>query len=283
MLIALALGLVSTTAFGGAWTLPAGTLRLEATAFFWRTDERFVDRPGPPTDPYAPGDRVAFDFGGVSETRGVFFEGEVGVLDGVDLGVSLPWVESEFRSSTETLMSRGVGDLRFWLRGGGKVRRFPVSATLRFKAPIGGFETSAETLPLGDGQWDIDGSVATGASGGPIYVQLSLGHRWRLAPKSGAFRPANEWIWGVGGGWEIEPGLSLDLQFDSMRGRAGEAPWARGITDRALDSLLAKIRFRPTMGSWWVSAGLKETLSGRNHPAGTQWLVSMARYTLSGE
>ncbi len=180
-------GFASTAALGGAWTLPAGTMRLEASAFFWRTDERFADRPGPPTDPYAPGDRVLFDFGGVSETRGVFFEGEIGVLEEIDLGLSLPWVESEFRSSADALTSSGVGDLRFWLRGGGKLARFPLSAPLRFKAPIGGFETSAQTLPLGDGQWDVDGSVATGASGGPIYAQLSVGHRWRLAPGGSAF------------------------------------------------------------------------------------------------
>jgi len=267
--------LATTAAAASAWALPPGELRATLSSFVWSTGERYAERPGPPTDTYSIGDRIAFDFGGESETLGLHTSVALGLTRGVEVGLAIPWARAEFRNSAERLNARGLGDLRAWAAKGERVGPLACSVTFAVKAPTGAFESAAWTLPLGDGQWDWDLSLAAGRSFAALWIETSAGHRLRGSRGNGALQHASEWLYSLRGGWTGAGRWGLGLGLDGFEGRAGADPWVRGITDRALTSGLAEIRMRPTMGAWGIGLRMRHTLRGRNHPAGIEWALGI--------
>ncbi len=214
---------------------------------------------------------------GRSSARAIYTDIIIGVTSRFDLWFQIPFLDLEFNDAAQNRRETGFGDIRGWgrfeltrLAGG----RLPISVRLGAKLPIGSNPTDAEIIPLGEGQWDLEGFVEGGYSfwPAPFYAVTWLGYRARFNNSEIATDPGGEFV--VLSEFGVTPGnrLVLKATFDAFWGRGWvkdrvEVPTAaRRI---AVLQLGSGVRIA---GPLWAEGGVRFPLAGRNIPAGVQWV-----------
>ncbi len=182
-----------SNARAGGWTTPEGTLFAKLALYHLGSDTLFVDslREGvfcaEEGVQLGEGERGPYDCnldgGGGLVTTQLFLELAIGLHERVDLRLQLPIIlRGEFVSDGTPSSRAGAGDLRV----SGQLRfldwPFVGAIHLAIKAPTGFFTPDAVGVPLGEGQWDIRGSLIGSRSwlDGRLYMSAELGYRLRL-------------------------------------------------------------------------------------------------------
>ena len=146
------------------------------------------------------------------------------------------------------------------------------------KIPTGEFINEDGLIPVGEGQWDFDLIVQGGRSLWPLpaYVNADVGYRVRLRNKEIDRDPGDEWLLNAEIGAQPREWLSLALKYEMLRSGKGETFGIRTA------SLIKRISYlAPTIGvrvydDVWLEAAMRNTLGGRNFPAGQQWVVGLS-------
>jgi hypothetical protein len=264
--LACALPIGSATA---QWSQGApGRIWAKSALFIQNTEERF----GPTAQ------REPWIGNGRSEARAVFTDIIVGITPQLDLWLQAPYFDFEFNDAAVQRHEAGIGDVRLW--GRYQLARLangslPIALRVGAKAPIGSSPLDGEIIPLGEGQWDLEGFVEGGYSfwPAPFYAVLWTGYRARLANQETRKDPGGEVV--VLAEVGATPG-SRGLIKATLDGI-----WGRGWKIEGLEIPTAARRLLVVQlggglrvaGPFWLEAGVRFPLSGRNMPAGTQFVV----------
>lgn len=250
----------------GQWLSPPGEGWAEATFFFHDTDREY-DLDGTERPIFADGRAI---------TRSLFLTGTVGILEGLDAWVQVPFHSLRFDDAGGTRVSRGLGDPRAFLRAGPALvglPSWPLALRGGVKVDGGDFDVDAEIIPLGEGQRDWELLVELGHSfhPRPFWAMGWIGYRWRRPNVEAARTPGDEvfWLGTVGGmlgpvGWEA-----------SLEGLSGSAWMIEGIrvpsARRSITQVLLEVNH--AVGPGWAKVGGRLPLRGRNLPSGSALML----------
>jgi hypothetical protein len=229
--------------------------------------------------------RARFDFDGVERPLddGMRFEERafagytaVGLAPGVELNASVLVKVLELDQAEGSLRTTGLADLVVGLKLGLGGEDLVRSAQLSVKVPTG-YEDDV-TLPLGDGQIDLELRAMLGASlwrlDLPGYVGLEVGYRHRGGSPGDVLAAMGE----LGVNVFDEAGVRLKLESMSAIDLPRET-----TTDRALfayDSRLTRLDAAVWLGIGdvaTVEVARVVVLDARNHTGGDPWRVSLSR------
>ena|GEM_PF-6799958 len=255
----------------GQWTQGApGAAWIGGTFLVQRADTRFDE-----------GGRRTVWLGNGSVDANVFVLDVVaGLSRKVDVWMQLQFLDVSFsRVNLPAIRSTGVGDLRVWMRyqvWTGPAGRWPVALRFGAKAPLGASAIDSEILPLGEGQWDLEGVLETGHVIGDNDVTVSLwgGYRLRFERTEILLDPGNEYFLLGTVAVPIGPAV-FRAAFDGL--------WAHRL--RAFDILTGSARrllvvqglaTLPLRRSVSGRVGVRIPVAGRSFPADPQWLVGVA-------
>lgn len=258
----------------GAWTLQQGQFWGKLTYFQQRTQEWYVGkgRFG------APGTRACYDFDGQYESRAVFFEGQYGVSDRLDLGLQIPYFDQSFANAAfaEPRTDSGLSDIRASAKFRLLARPVVVAFKASVKMPTGAFKNEDGLIPVGEGQWDFDfvGQVGRSFWPLPLYGNIDIGYRVRTRNAQIDRDPGDEWFLNAEIGYQLVRRLMLQGKCEVLRSRpavvfGGIEAEIKRITYLA-PALLYAVGPRTT-----VEAAVRFSLNGRNFPAGRQFVLGL--------
>lgn len=278
----------------GAWTLGGGHLWLEQSVSLWTASSKFASELDTQLDfadrgRVSRGDRIPFDpqTGGRLRVFAFTSQAWLGVLDGLDLGVTLPVLFNDFDTDgVDTVNSRaGLGDLRVSIKGGLRFGRWALALSSAVKLPTGDFDPSVFSAPLTEGQLDVafaaDAGLSLGAFG---YANAQLGYRLRFENGDNQRRPGDELFLSLEGGMHLPWGLMPKLKLDGLLGRHGEDASVPGrsfeLPLRRLLSIWAGILWSATR-ALTVEVDVRVLLAGEDYPTGVQiFLAASYRFRL---
>ena len=178
--------------------------------------------------------------------------------------------------------STGIGDVRLSarynllrLRGGS----IPVSVRYTAKIPIVDFPLDAEVIPVGEGQWDHEAWLESGASFWPVpaYAVVWLGYRWRMKNEETTRDPGDEVVFLAEVGGTVGRGVGGKLVLDGIFGKTGSI---QGIDvsgdEREILYLQPTVTYE-LAPSTALEVGTRFPLQGKNFPAGPQFTVGVFR------
>ncbi len=250
------------------WTQGApGKVWVKSALFIQETGDRY-DVKGVRRPFFAPN--------GVSDAKALFTEVIVGLHPNLDLWVQAPYFDLTFRDDNQTLTKTGFGDVRAWLRWnitklfGGST---PISIRAGAKAPIGESPIDAQIIPLGEGQWDLEafGEVGHSFWPVPVYAILWLGYRVRMKNSDQFIDPGNQRVFLVEAGVNPTPDTFFKATFDGFRGERREVDGILTATERRIATLQFTGAVRT--GPVWPEVAVRIPISGREFPAGVQFVV----------
>ncbi len=247
---------------GAQWISSPGDGWLDVSLIYHDTDQVF-DETGERRTIFAQGRAVALS---------LFFVGNMGIWDGVDLWAEVPVHRIRFDDAGGQRTSMGVGDSRLFVRVGPELvglPPFPLALRGGVKMAGGSFDIDAEVIPLGEGQRDLELILEAGRSFHPrsLWTMGWVGHRWREENVVANRTPGNEWFWWWSIGGELGP-VGWEGSVEGLRGD----PWVLegGLrlpsTRRQLDQILAQVNH--PLGPGHGQLGVRVPLSGQNLPAG---------------
>lgn len=246
-----------------------GKIWVKSVLFVQKTDERYD----------ANGVRRRYFTNGESDAKAVYTEIIVGLQPNLDLWLQVPYFDLTFRDDVQTLSKTGFGDVRVWLRwnvaklSGGQT---PISIRAGAKAPLGESPIDAQLIPLGEGQWDLEGFAEVGHSfwPAPVYAILWLGYRIRSENADQFVDPGNEFVFLGEAGVNPTPGTFLKTTLDGFR---GEARTVDGVVTRS-KRRITTLQFTGAVqtGPVWPEFGVRVPLSGQDFPAGIQFVIGIS-------
>ena len=294
-----ALQLLPIDAYAGAWVIPHGHLWAKQSVSYWQTDRRFANRDDrqlnfPDRGPVAPGDRIPFDptTGGEFRALSLISEAQLGLLDWLQIGVRVPllWADFNETESVDTVDgSFGLGDL--WLSSqvalpGSLFDRLKVGARVDLKLPVGDFDPSIFSVPLTEGQVDVNVAALAGVSLYPYgYANIEAGWRFRFENPDNRREPGDEFRFALEVGADLPAGLLAKVVFDGVLGGQGVDRFAQPAT-----ALPRRRLFTTWLGLIWspepglaVEADVRILLAGEDFPTGVQgWLGVSYTFDLFG-
>lgn len=265
----------------GAWTLPRGTAWIKLSYFSQRTDEWYsAHRQWVAGTIVEPGARTRYNFEGSYDSHAAFFELVYGASERLDVGVQVPYFSQRYADQTrdQSLSATGMGDVRATVKLRLVERPLVLSLQSAVKMPTGEYRTVDGLIPVGEGQWDVDLAFAAGRSFWPraLYANAEGGYRVRRANGQIDRDPGDEWFCSAEMGGRLASRMRLMGKFELLHG--GPAREFGGIVNR---SQIKRIRYAAAVVYFDVGArtaletGARFSLGGRNHPAGTQWVVAL--------
>lgn len=190
----------------------------------------------------------------------VRFTGALGLVQGLDAWVDVPFHRQEFNSSnpvTEDLLDTGFGDPRVYLRVGPSlfgIDALPLAVALRGGAKFtsGNFNVSAETISLSEGQrdWELLLELGKSLHPWPVYVQGWAGYRWRERNDEIARDPGDEWLFYAAAGGTLNR-FQWKLAVDGLLGQNSSRRAAGGRLEFPPRELVQVV---PRVG-WQVGPG----------------------------
>lgn len=271
-LLALAAATVLLPAEGRAqWAEGRGGWWAKLSFFHHQTTEQF--RPN--------GDKRPFlSDGAESTSRAVFLDLLVGVTDRLDLWAQVPWFDLHFDDVLGDRNNSGVGDVRLSARyqllslRGGSV---PVAVRYTAKVPVVDFPLDAEVIPVGEGQWDHEAWLETGASLWPLpaYGVLWLGYRWRMENTETTRHPGDELALLAEVGGDLWGDVGGKLVLDGIFGSSGSIQGIDLSGDEREILYLQPALTWEMAPSTWIEVGARLPLRGRNFPAGPQLTLAL--------
>ena len=140
--------------------------------------------------------------------------GSVGIIDGLEVGFGLPFVQTVVGAAGDPERSRfGLGDTTYHISGEARLDRIDVGGTLTTKAATGNTDQDLinPAWPLGTGQTDLDMTAHLFRSAGDLSVHGKLGYTKRF---QGTLQTAT-------GDLDYEPGNVMHME-------AGLVNWVNG-------------------------------------------------------
>ncbi len=278
----LALSLLVTAApaahAGGPWTLPAGTLSLRATGSTERADEEFCGG----ALACGTAGRGPFEREGEWRMRALFVDADYGVSGALTLGASTSLQAARYADSGGVRTTTGTGDL--WIRAQYGLTSWPVAAAVcaSVKAPTGrnpNDPTTASLIPLSEGQWDGEITLALGKSlyPRPAYVLAESGFRARGTSHRGdpPLNVGDEIPFRLEGGTMVTKHWGARMRLQGFAGLAGSA-WFGDVGLRIAPRrvLYAAPSLVWHQGGREMEITLAQAIAGRNYPATTTLRVS---------
>lgn len=273
----------------GGWTLPLGNLWIKSSFFALNTDQRFVSsRFFCGSARCENGAIDKYFFNGQLKSFASFLEFRYGITNRLEAEFVLPYYILSFRDDVNPSREEqnSIGDIRFGFRY--NLLKDPLIYTfhIQAKAPTGFFVNDAETVPIGDGQWDLWLNNQISKSFWPIhgYVSLDLGYRIRFRPNLDKtnFAPGDEYTFWFELGYNLTENLLLKGSVNGFIGKEGEAILSNG--DQVLkrnESDRQIIYAEP--GIYWTmfpqfsfEASVKFPIAGKNFPAGNVYGVGFS-------
>jgi len=245
-----------------------GKLWVKTAAFLQQTDMRFD----------VNGDKVPW-LGGVGESdaRALYTDIIVGLHKRVDLWVQVPFFDLRFQDATSDLQTVGFGDIRAWIRWqfaqlGGTALALRAGA----KAPIGDSPLDAQIIPVGEGQWDLEGFAEVGHSFWPVpaYAELWLGYRKRFEDDESRRQPGDEVVFLAEAGINPTASTFLKTTLDGFRGDNFTVEGVETQNKREITNLQFSGAVR--IGRFWPEFGVRIPLAGREFPAGVQYVFGVS-------
>ena len=249
------------------WTQGAPGRTWVKTAFFHQnTSEEFS----------STGERRERIDQGVADSRVLFTDVIVGLHRRVDLWVQIPYMDLRFENLVDTLRSTGIGDLRAWFRFQPIAGSWPVTLRAGFKAPLGFNSIDVLTIPVGDGQWDLEfwGEVGHSFWPFPAYWELWLGYRVRLENEELAKDPGGEYTFLTEAGWNPTRWSLAKVTLDGFVGKN----WVVENVQTGFSRSLLTLQFVGAVRAkfLWLEAGGRFPLAGRNITAGAQLVLAVS-------
>jgi hypothetical protein len=245
-----------------------GKLWVKSAAFWQKTDMRFD----------VNGDKVPW-LGGVGESdaRALYTDFIVGLHPRVDFWLQVPFFDLRFTDATSDLRTVGFGDIRGWVRWqyaqlGGTALAIRAGA----KAPIGDSPLDAQIIPVGEGQWDLEGVAEVGHSLWPVpaYAELWLGYRKRFEDEETRKQPGDEVVFLAEAGINPTPSTFIKTTLDGFRGDNFIVEGVRTQNKREITNLQFSGAVR--IGQFWPEFGVRIPLAGQEFPAGVQYVLGVS-------
>jgi len=256
---------VPRTAWAQGWTLPQGQNWVRVGLLVQVTDERY----------FIDGRRIPYFFDGHNETVGFFFDWRRGLTERIEVGLQVPYFGISFDDLAADRSSGGIGDIRLAVRYNLLLDPVVVTVGGIVKFPTGEFENDAETIPVGEGQWDYSFQLEVARSlwPRPGWVSGQIGYRFRTENKETGIDHGNELFWSAEVGYEVIRRLSLKVRG---RGLHGGETTSFGIPFSTLQR--SAVYVEPgflvsvsRVGS--VEFSVPISLSGQNWPAGPIFIL----------
>ncbi len=145
------------------------------------------------------------------------------------------------------------------------------------KAPVGSSPLDAQIIPVGDGQWDLEGFAEIGHSfwPAPAYAELWLGYRARFENSEKRKDPGGEYVFLAEVGVNPTARTLLKATVDGFWGRN----WLVEGIETGTKRRILQLQF---IGAWqlhrplWTEAGVRVPVSGRNFPTGPQFVFGLS-------
>jgi len=247
------------------WVEPPGTGWAELRLSHHQTQDRF-NRKGE-VEPY-------FNKDAQSTTQSATFTGALGLWQGLDTWLKVPFHRLQFDDVVRERTSTGLGDPRFFARVGPNlfgIGDLATAVALRggMKVPIGDFENDVEVVPLSEGQrdWEVLLEIGKSLHPWPVYVMGWVGYRWRETNPTTGLKPGNERLVYVAAGGSVQP-FRWKVAVDGFFGRPTQLSGATLSQDsrRELLQVIPTVGWR--LGPGTLEVGAEVPLHGRNLPAG---------------
>lgn len=266
--LAVLLGLLVVPATGEAqWVEEPGD-GWTALAVYHQDTREFFDLSGDRRDLFAEGHAV---------TTSTFLTTALGLVRGVDAWLQLSFNRLSFDDLAGDRTSTGFGDTRVWLRVAPLTyvgSDFPLAVRGGVKLPVGDFDVDAEVIPLGDGQrdWEIMAEIGHSFHPSSVYVMGWAGYRWREENTTSQKDFGDEVFYFAKVGGRVGR-LGWELAVDGWDGSSGVI---EGISVPSAERDLVQLQpgLLYPVGPGEIGVGARFTLSGRNLPAGTAFLLS---------
>jgi len=264
-LTALAVLTLVSTPLAAQWTQGAfGKIWFKSALFWQKTDQEFsID-----------GERRTRIGGGESNARAIFTDIIVGIRPDIDVWVQIPFFDFDFTDPAQNLQKTGFGDVRAWVRWQffGRGKSTPIALRVGAKAPIGDSPIDAQIIPLGEGQWDVEfiGEIGHSFWPAPIYAEVWLGYRARFENTTTRKDPGGEYLYLAEVGVQPTTHSLLKATFDGLFARALKSEGLVTGNKRRIATLQFAGAWR--VGPIWPEIGIRIPLSGREFPAGPQFV-----------
>jgi len=264
VLVGILLGGLPATDSLGQWIESPGTGWVQLQGAHHDTRTRF-DENGT-VEPY-------FNEDARSITTTVRLTGALGLWNGVDAWIDVPYHRLAFNDVSRDRLTTGIADPRVFVRAGPSlvgIDKLPFAVALRggVKFPVGDFRINAEEISLSQGQrdWDLLLEVGKSLHPWPVYVMGWVGYRWREVNETTGFKPGNERIAYLAAGGHIDR-FQWKVAVDGFFGRPTQlAGTPLSASRRELVQVLPRVGWR--LGPGVIEAGARVPLHGRNLPAG---------------
>lgn len=269
-LVAIALLSASATpSLGGAWTQQPGHL-YERLAFNLYVADRNFDRDG---------DRVDFANNGEFTDVNLSNYFEYGLTESLSVLGSLTYKRIEKNDDLRTDTTWGIGDIDLGLRRRLLENRLGIFA-VQGLVKIPETYDDNDPLPLGNGQYDVEGRLLYGRSLWPLlpgYSNLELGYRWRDGD------PSDEIRYLIEVGFDLSSQLFTRAKLDGVfsvdngsRRDASGNPTTTNNFDLAKLDLTVGYRLSK---AWGVEAAWTPALYGQNTAAGATYTLAISYAT----
>ncbi len=270
---------------GGPWTLPAGALALRATGSTERAHQEFCGGANDCGDAA----RVDFALAGQWRLRALFVDADYGWTPHITVGVTASGEAARYDDAAGLRTTTGPGDTSFRVQYG--LTTWPVAAALcaSVKAPTGRTPidpASSALIPLSEGQWDGELTLAIGKSlyPKPAYVLLESGYRARTTShRDDPPRNVGDEIpFRLEGGTMVSHALGVRMRVQGFAGLPGSAHFGDvGLRIPARTILYAAPSVLWRHGESELEATLAQAIAGRSYPITTTFrLGASTRLTL---
>lgn len=202
------LAVFSSSAWGGAWCMPKGSLYSKLTYNYYFAVDTFDE----------DGHKRRNPNGSSFRDENITWYNEYGLLDNLTLFASVPykWLKSRYRFTeggdlkSKTFTYEGLGDVDLGIKYG--LLKDPVVLSLQFLTKVAWFYDRDEEVPPGNNQTDYELKVLMGKSLWPFpgYCGLEMGYRWRTGS------PSDEYRYLVEFGMDLVKNLSCRIKLDGI-------------------------------------------------------------------
>ena len=221
------------------------------------------------------GDRIRTPNNGRFKDRNVTNYFEIGITDRVTAITSLTykWLHNDYEGGN--FAARGLGDIDL----GARIKLLEgnwgiMSTQLLVKIP--GLYGSTDSLPLGNGQWDLEARLLYGRSFWPLipgYGNVEAGYRWRAGAPSNEFRYLAEF------GMDFTKALYGRAKLDgtlSANNGSNMGSWGNPTATNNFDlgklELAVGYKIKP---SWGIECAYIREIYGKNTSASSTLTVAV--------
>ena len=151
-----------------------------------------------------------------------------------------------------------------------------MSLRLGAKAPVGDSPIDAQIIPLGEGQWDLEifGEIGHSFWPFPAYSILWLGYRARFENTETLKDPGGEYVYLAEIGLQPTQETIVKATFDGLFARALRSEGLVTGNKRRIATL--QLGGGVKLGPVWPEFAIRIPVSGREFPAGHQFVVGFS-------